>query len=42
MQHAPAASLPQSGYAVKVLVEQDLTAGMASKGKLYLCEVVQL
>ena len=42
MQHAPANSLPEAGYAIKVLVEQDLTAGMASKGKLYLCEVVQL
>ena len=40
--HAPANALPESGYAVKILASEDLTAGMASKGKLYLVEVVQL
>lgn len=40
--HTPAASLPQAGYAIKVLVENDLTTGMKSNGKIYLCEVVQL
>jgi len=40
--HTPAASLPGSGYAIKVLVSEDLTTGMRSNGKLYLCEVVQL
>ena len=40
--HKPAATLPQAGYAVKVLVEKDLTTGMRNNGKLYLCEVVQL
>lgn len=40
--HTPAASLPGSGYAVKILVKEDLTAGMQSKGYIYLCEVVQL
>lgn len=40
--HTPAAALPDSGYAIKILLEKDLTAGMASQGKLYLCEVVQL
>ena len=40
--HTPAASLPQSGYAIKVLVKNDLTTGMKSNGYIYLCEVVQL
>ena len=40
--HTPAAIKPGSGYAIKVLLAEDLTAGMASKGKLYLCEVVSL
>ena len=40
--HKPAAALPQAGYAVKVLVEKDVTAGMATVGKMYLVEVVQL
>lgn len=40
--HTPASSLPQSGYAIKVLLQEDLTAGMTSQGSLYLCEVVQL
>jgi len=41
-EHTPAAALPASGYAVKVLVEKDLTTGMRSNGKIYLVEVVQL
>lgn len=40
--HAPSASLPASGYAVKILTSKSLTAGMTSQGTLYLCEVVQL
>lgn len=40
--HTPAASLPASGYAIKVLVENDLNQGMKINGKIYLCEVVQL
>lgn len=40
--HTPAASQPATGYAIKVLLSEDLTAGMASKGLIYLCEVVQL
>ena len=40
--HTPASSLPASGYAVKVLVENDLNQGMKINGKIYLCEVVQL
>lgn len=31
-----------SGMRVKILVEEDLTTGMKSNGKIYLCEVVQL
>lgn len=42
MLHEPAASLPASGYAIKIQKEQDLTTGMKSEGKMYLCEVVQL
>ena len=41
-EHTPANALPASGYAVKVLVEKDLTTGMRSQGKIYLVEVVQL
>lgn len=40
--HTPAATLPAAGYAIKVLAAEDLTAGMATKGKIYLVEVVQL
>ena len=40
--HTPASSLPASGYAIKVLVENDLNQGMKLNGKIYLCEVVQL
>lgn len=40
--HAPASSLPKKGYAVKVLASEAMTAGMAAKGKIYLCEVMQL
>lgn len=42
MTHTPAASLAAGQYNVKVLVKEDLTAGMASKGSIYLCEVVAL
>lgn len=42
MTHTPASTLPESGYAIKILVANDLTAGNTSKGKIYLCEVVQL
>lgn len=38
---APVAA-PETGLAVKVLVEKDLTTGMRSQGKIYLVEVVQL
>ena len=37
-----AQAAPQAGFAVKVLVEKDLTAGMHSEGKMYLVEVVKL
>lgn len=42
--HEPKADLTGNtdGYAVKILVEKDLTAGMKAEGKQYLCEVVQL
>jgi len=40
--HTAANTLPESGYAIKVLVENDLTVGMKSEGKIYLVEVVQL
>lgn len=41
-KHAPASEKPEEGYAIKVLREQDLTTGMESNGKMYLCEVVAL
>lgn len=40
--HAVSATLPESGYAIKILKEEDLTVGMQLHGKKYLCEVVQL
>ena len=40
--HKAAASLPGSGFAVKVLIKEDLTTGMKSNGSIYLVEVVQL
>ncbi len=40
--HTPAATLPQAGYAIKILVENDMTVGMHTEGKIYLVEVVQL
>ena len=40
--HKPNASLPESGYAVKVLVEKDMTVGVHTEGKIYLVEGVQL
>ena len=41
-KHTPAATLPQAGYAIKILVENDMTVGMHTEGKIYLVEVVQL
>ena len=40
--HKPAAAVPASGYAVKVLLKEGFTTGMTDRGYLYLCEVVQL
>lgn len=40
--HKAVDSLPESGYAVKILAEEDLTVGMRSEGKIYLVEVVKL
>ncbi|MBO7732385.1 MAG: hypothetical protein J6S67_07525 [Methanobrevibacter sp.] len=40
--HTPAAALPESGYAIKVLAKEGLTTGMRANGDIYLCEVVQL
>lgn len=42
--HAAAANLEgqSAGYAIKIIAEKDLTAGMRTEGKQYLCEVVQL
>ena len=42
MRHTPANEIKAGQYNIKVLVKQDLTAGMASKGSIYLCEVVAL
>lgn len=42
MKHAALTEIPANGYAVKVLLAEDLTTGMRNNGKLYLCEVVQL
>ena len=39
---APNASIPESGFAVKIQESLDFTAGQVADGKLYLCEVVQL
>lgn len=41
-KHTPAEAKPDAGYAIKILLEKDLTAGMHTEGKQYLCEVVQL
>lgn len=41
-RHTPTDTKPTSGYGIKVLLAEDLTAGMASKGKLFLCEVISL
>lgn len=41
-RHTPSESKPTSGYGIKILASEELTAGMASKGKLFLCEVVSL
>ena len=42
MKHEPKASLTGGQYGIKILRKQDLTAGMESKGLMYLCEVVAL
>ena len=42
MRHTPANAVTPGQYNIKILVKQDLTAGMASKGSIYLCEVVAL
>ena len=41
-KHDPKSSLTGGQFGVKILKEQDLTAGMESKGKMYLVEVVAL
>lgn len=41
-KHDPKSSLTGGQYGIKVLLEKDLTAGMKSVGKIYLCEVVAL
>ena len=41
-KHTPASEKPAEGYGIKILREQDLTTGMESNGKMYLCEVVSL
>ena len=40
--HTAASELPEAGYAIKILKEEDLTTGMESNGSKFLCEVVQL
>lgn len=35
-------SLSGQGLGIKILVEEDLTTGMKSDGKIFLCEVVRL
>ena len=40
--HAPADTKPVSGYAVKILAEEDLNVGTRRDGKIYLVKVVQL
>jgi len=41
-RHEPKAAATGGQYAIKILKEQDLTTGMQSNGKMYLCEVVDL
>ena len=41
-KHDPKASATGGQYAVKILKEEDLTVGMESSGKKYLCEVIDL
>ena len=41
-RHEPKAAATGGQYAVKILKEQDLTVGMKSEGKMYLCEVIDL
>lgn len=42
MKHDPKSALTGGQFGVKILKEQDLTTGMQSNGKVYLCEVVAL
>lgn len=43
MTHKPVEDLENhTGYAVKILLKEDLTTGMRDQGYLYLCEVVAL
>ena len=41
-QHEIKSALTAGQYNIKLIAVEDLTAGMASKGKLFLCEVVAL
>ena len=41
-KHDPKSSHTAGQYGVKILKEQDLTTGMESNGKMYLCEVIDL
>ena len=40
--HAISNTLPEAGYAIKILIVDDLTTGAKANGKKALCEVVQL
>lgn len=40
--HTPAAELPASGFAVKVLLSRNFATGAEDGGKMFLVEVVQL
>lgn len=41
-RHEPKAAATGGQYAIKILKEEDLTTGMESNGKRYLCEVVEV
>lgn len=40
--HTPSAIAPASGYGIKILIKEELTAGMKAHGDKYLCEVISL
>ena len=40
-KHDPKSSHTPGQYGIKILKEQDLTTGMESNGKMYLCEVIE-